>query len=309
MLNILFSAEEARWDEYRAPLEAALAERGITAHLSRDHDPATVNYIVFAPNGPVTDFTPFSRCKAAMSLWAGVETVADNPTLSMPLVRMVDPGLTQGMVEWVVAHTLRHHIEMDRHLYGQDGEWRTDYPPLSEDRTVTILGLGALGSACAMALASLGFPVVGWSRQAKSIEGVTCYAGQGQLGTVLKQAQILILLLPLTDDTTELINDQTLAQLPKGAIIINPGRGALIDDDALLSALDSGQIAHATLDTFRTEPLPPDHPYWNDEKVTVTPHIASVTRPDSASRVIADNIARGEDGRPFLNLVDRNAGY
>lgn len=309
MINILFSARDDLWNEYRAPLQAALEANNLSVDLSREHDPASVDYIVFAPNGPVSDFSDFTRCKAALGLWAGVETIVDNPTLSMPLARMVDHGLTQGMVEWVVGHTLRHHLGMDRHILVQDGTWSEEFPPLASQRPVTVLGLGTLGAACGQALAALGFPLTGWSRTPKNIEGLACTAGDDGLHDALHDAEILILLLPHTPQTESILDARTLGLLPAGAVIINPGRGALIDDDALLDALDSGQIGHATLDTFRSEPLPPEHPYWNDSKVTVTPHIASTTRPETAAQVIAENVKRGEAGEPLLHLVDRNAGY
>jgi glyoxylate/hydroxypyruvate reductase A len=174
---------------------------------------------------------------------------------------------------------------------------------------VTILGLGALGAACAKALAGLGFQVAGWSRSPKQIEGVTCHSGDQGLNDALANTDILVLLLPLTPATTDIINERTLAIMPPGSVIINPGRGALIDDAALLSALDTGHISHATLDVFRVEPLPENDPYWHHPKVTVTPHIASETRPETAAERIAENIRRGEAGEPFLNLVDRTRGY
>ncbi|MCF6316710.1 MAG: glyoxylate/hydroxypyruvate reductase A [Marinosulfonomonas sp.] len=310
MINILFAAKPASWAEYEAPLRCALNETGLAYTLSPDtNDPATVDYLVYAPNGPVSDFTPFTHAKAVLGLWAGVEGIVGNETLSIPLTRMVDYGLTEGMVEWVTGHTLRHHLGMDTHIFGQDGQWRGYVPPLARDRTVAVLGLGALGGACAQALAALNFNVVGWSRTQKDISGVTCMSGPDGLDQTLIQAEIVILLLPLTAGTENLLNATRLDQLPKSAVIINPGRGPLIDDDALLAALDTGQISHATLDVFRIEPLPADHPYWAHPQVTVTPHIASETRPDSSARVIAENIRRGEMGEPFLHLVDRNSGY
>ncbi len=309
MLKVLFSDKPAAWDEYETPLTRAFEAAGLQVDLARDHAPSDVDYIVFAPNGPVTDFTPYVKTKAVMSLWAGVETVVGNHTLTQPLARMVDHGLTRGMVEWVVGHTMRHHLGMDTHILGQDGVWRLDYPPLAEARPVTILGLGALGEACGQALNTLGFPVTGWSRNPKDVSGIKCLHGEAGLTEALTGAQVVILLLPSTPATENTLNADRLALLAKGAFIINPGRGPLIDDDALLAALDNDQIGHATLDVFRVEPLPTDHPYWAHPKVTVTPHIASTTRPDTAAQIIAQNIKRGEDGLPFLHLVDRNAGY
>ncbi|WP_300549849.1 glyoxylate/hydroxypyruvate reductase A [Roseovarius sp.] len=308
-LNVLFAARPERWETYEAPLKTALAEAGIKARLATDMPADEVDYIVYAPNSGVEDFTPFTRAKAVLNLWAGVEDVVGNPTLHLPLARMVDHGLTQGMVEWVTGHVLRHHLGMDAHILGQDGIWRKDVPPLAPDRRVSILGLGALGQACAETLGRLGFAVTGWSRSQKEIDGMTCLSGDKGLVSALQSADILVLLLPLTRGTENILNAKTLAHLPRGAVIVNPGRGPLIDDDALLAALDKGEIGHATLDVFREEPLPAEHPFWAHPHVTVTPHIASETRPRSASQVIAENIRRGEAGEPFINLVDRDLGY
>ncbi|MEO0929678.1 MAG: NAD(P)-dependent oxidoreductase, partial [Pseudomonadota bacterium] len=188
--------------------------------------------------------------------------------------------------------------------------WRNYiYPPVAKHRPVTILGIGALGAACGQALHHLGFPVTGWSRSAKDIPNIRCLHGDDGLKDALSNAEIVILLLPQTLQTENILNEKTLGLLAKGAFIINPGRGPLIDDAAFLAALESGQINHATLDVFRTEPLPQDHPFWAHPQVTVTPHIASSTRPETASQVIAENIARGEAGKPFLHVVDRSLGY
>lgn len=310
MLKVLFSAKPRAWDDYEKPLSDAFAKAGLAVDLSRDHPTAQTDYIVFAPNGPVRDFAPYVNTKAVLSLWAGVETVVGNPTLTQPLCRLVDPGLTRGMVEWVTGHVLRHHLGMDAHILGQDGIWRDAVsPPLAAERPVTILGIGALGAACGQALAGLGFPVTGWSRSPKDVPHLRCLHGEDGLQKALTAAQIVVLLLPQTAQTQNILNAQTLARLAKGAFVINPGRGPLIDDAALLAALDTGQIAHATLDVFRREPLPADHPFWAHPRVTVTPHIAATTRPDTAAKIIADNVRRGEAGLPFLNVVDRQLGY
>jgi glyoxylate/hydroxypyruvate reductase A len=156
--------------------------RARRCHLTTEASPEEVDYIVYAPNSGLTDFTPFTRLKAVLNLWAGVEDVTGNPTLKVPLARMVDDGLTEGMVEWVTGHVLRHHLGMDTHIHGQDGVWRAgSAPPLARDRTVAVLGLGVLGAACAQALAALNFRVLGWSRSPKAIEGVE--TAHGRMGS------------------------------------------------------------------------------------------------------------------------------
>lgn len=308
-VNVLFSARPALWSVYEPLLTKGLNEAGLDFCLASEFEPDQVDYIVYAPNGGLLDFTPYTRLKAVLSLWAGVEKIADNETLTVPLARMVDHGLTQGMTEWVVGHVLRYHLGMDQHITVQDGIWTPDAPPLATERQVCVLGLGALGEAVARALAALNFNVTGWSRSAKDVPNVTCLHGDDGLRAALLRAEIVVLLLPDTPATLNTLNAETLALLPKGACIINPGRGPLIDDDALLEAVNSGQVGHATLDVFRVEPLPADHPYWAHPNVTVTPHIASETRPATAAHVICENIRRGEEGEPFLHLVDRNLGY
>ena len=306
--TVLFAAAPERWDEWAAPLTTALAQAVPAARLVREARPDEVDYVVLAPNGPIADFAPYGRAKAVLSLWAGVEAALAIPNLTQPLARMVDPGLTQGMVEWVTGHVLRHHLGMDAHIVNPAREWRPEPPPLAGSRRIGILGLGALGAACARALATLGFDVAGWSRAPKAIEGVRTHRGENGLEVVLRRSDLLVLLLPLTPATEGLMDARRLALLPRGAVLLNPGRGALLDDRALLAALD-GPLGHATLDVFREEPLPRAHPFWDHPGVTVTPHIASATRPGTASHAIAENVRRGEAGEPLLHLVDRTRGY
>ncbi|MGL5011429.1 MAG: 2-hydroxyacid dehydrogenase [Paracoccaceae bacterium] len=306
MTIVYYPANRTAWAEYGPHLTAAFAAAGLDASLSDTcDDPAAVDYIIYTPSSALQDFTPFTRVKAVLSLWAGVERVVSNVTLTQPLCRMVDPALTQGMVEWVTGHTLRHHLGMDAHILNPGHVWNNAPPPLAAERPVAMLGTGQLGMACAVALRALGFPVTLWGRTAKA----GCLHGADGLREALGTAQIVVTLLPKTPETENLLNAARLAMLPRGAVIINPGRGAIIDDDALLAALDAGQVGHATLDVFRVEPLPQDHPYWHHPRVTVTPHIAADTRPASSARVIAENIRRGEAGEPFLHLVDRRRGY
>ena len=309
MTRILFAAP-ALWDEYRDTLPRALAEVGVVAEVVTEApDPEAIDYIIHAPSAPLQDFAPFTGTKAVLSLWAGVERIVGNPTLTQPLCRMVDPWLTEGMVEWVVGHALRHHLGMDRHIVNPGRVWDPTCPPLARERPVAMLGLGALGLAAARALQALNFPVTGWSRSEKVIPGLATDHGADGLLRLLAKAEIVVTLLPKTPETENLLNARAFAAMPRGAVVLNPGRGALIDDAALLAALDAGQIGHATLDVFRAEPLPQDHPFWSHPGITVTPHIAADTRATSAARVIAENIRRGEAGEPLLHRVDRTRGY
>ncbi|NEY90434.1 2-hydroxyacid dehydrogenase [Tabrizicola oligotrophica] len=308
-LTVLLAAGAANNDRYGPHIATALAGAGIAATLTDQAAPETVDYIVYAPSSPLQDFTPYRNAKAVLNLWAGVERITGNPTLTQPLCRMVDPGLTEGMVEWVVGHTMRHHIGIDRYTVAPDRTWNHDCPPLARDRKVAMLGIGALGETCARALKALNFHVEGWSRGPKSLPGLVTHQGQDGLKAALSGADFVVTLLPKTPDTENTINAETIGWMKRGAVILNPGRGALIDDEALLAALDSGQIGHATLDVFRVEPLPQDHPFWAHPRVTVTPHIAADTRPDTSAEVVAENIRRGEAGEPLLHLVDRVRGY
>ena len=308
-IKILFSANEENWRRYKAPLQDALDDKSLDYELGITITPSEVDYIIYAPSSPLQDFSPYTKLKAVLNLWAGVEGVTNNKTLNVPLARMVDSGLTDGMVEWVTGHTLRHHLGIDKHIHGQDGIWRSYVPPLAKDRIITILGLGTLGTACGIALERLGFNVRGWSRREKRVDGILCFYGDDQIDSSLLDADIVVLLLPDTPLTLNILNQHTLNLLKRGAFVLNPGRGPLIDDDALLAALETGQIEHATLDVFRIEPLPKNHQYWSNNKVTVIPHKASETRPKTASQVIAMNIERAENGQELLYLVDRENGY
>ena len=308
--RVLFSAPDDWWPLYEPHLRRASAAEGLVPEFVTAADGGRIDYVVHRPGGPVEDFSGFPGLKAVLSLWAGVEGLVDDPSLTAPLVRMIDESLTAGMAEWVAGHVLRHHLGMDAHVLGQDGVWRNGIiPPLARERGVGVLGMGALGTASARMLAGIGFRVNGWSRRLREVDGIVTRSGPEGFREVLAASEILVLLLPSTPGTASVMDAAAFAVLPRGAVVINPGRGALIDDAALLAALDTGHLAHATLDVFREEPLHQAHPFWAHPGVTVTPHIASETRPETASEAIARNIRRGEDGAPFEGLVDRSAGY
>jgi glyoxylate/hydroxypyruvate reductase A len=311
---VLLSVAEHLRAEWRAALDAASRKAGQPIALvtaPAPHEPAAIDYMVYSHAGCVEDFSPYTGLKLIQNIWAGVEKVLAVPTLpvDVPFARMVEPGMTMGMQDFVVAHVMRYHAEIDTVIHGIGEGWTAPVPPLACNRRVGVLGLGTLGGTIARALNGLGFAVSGWSRSPRDVPGVETHAGQGGLAAVLAQAEILVCLLPRTPETENLLDGTRLAQLPKGARIINAGRGELIDDAALLAALDSGHIAHATLDVFREEPLPAGHPYRHHPRVTVTPHIASVTRPETAAETVIAQIRRGEAGEPFAHVVDRRRGY
>ncbi len=309
--TVLFTAPQESWQAYKPYLGDLFNKAGLDINLVNETDePQDVTYIVYAPSGPVQDFSVFKNVTLVQSLWAGVETALKNKTLTQPLARMIDPGMSEGMADYVVGHVMRHHLGTASHTMAKPGEWLEHWaPPLAHTRTVGFLGVGALGMHCAHAVAKQGFNVVGWSRSLKSDDVVTCYAGDDGLSNVLAQSDILVLLMPDTPETENMINADTIAQMKDGVAIINPGRGPLIEDAALLAGLDSGKLSGATLDVFRIEPLPANDPYWTHPKVLVTPHIASETRLETSAAVVVENIVRGEAGLPFLHLVDRDAGY
>lgn len=306
-MRVLFAAPARLWDAWSPALAAACPEM----ELCREGDPAGFDALIYAPGypeaGAALDFTPFTRARLVQSLWAGVERIVTNPTLTQPLCRMVDPGLAQGMVEYCTGWALRGHLGM--HHYRQDGVWRNGIaPPLATQRRVTVLGMGALGRSVAQALAGLGFRVAGWSRSGQPVPGIETFADDA-LPEALRRAEILVCLLPDTPDTRDLLDAERLALLPRGAILINAGRGTLIDETALLGAIGRGHLSHAVLDVFRHEPLPPEHPFWTQPHVTVTPHISAETRPETAAPVAADNLRRAMRGLPLLHLVDIKRGY
>lgn len=312
--TVLFAGKPANRETYRRELARAAEEAGQPIHIFVDPtevDRAEVDYLVFNAKGPLKEFAGFTRLKAMLSLWAGVDEILKLPLPDdVPLLRMVEDGLTLGMLDYVTGHVLRHHLGIDQHIgTGADMPWSAVFPPLARERRVTVLGLGELGAACAERLALNGFAVRGWARSPKDVPGVTAFAGPEGLGPALDGAEIVVLVLPDTPATNHILDAAAIARLAPGAFVVNPGRGPLIDDDALLAALDAGRLAHATLDVFDVEPLPADHPFWSHPKVTVTPHIASATRPATAAEAILRQILRGERGEPFLHVVRRTLGY
>lgn len=274
-------------------------------------DPADIEFaLVWKPEPGV--LRSFPNLRAIFSLGAGVDHLLADPELPrhVPVVRMVEDGLTAGMVEFVVMRVLEHHRFMPTYARQREQHlWREIHQIAASERKVGILGLGELGSACARALLPLGFDLAGWSRTPKTVEGVRSFAGPAALAPFLARTEILVCLLPLTPETEGILNAKLFARLPKGAILISVGRGGHMVEADFLAALDSGQLAEATLDVYAEEPLPPEHPFWDDPRIVMTPHIASMTMPDTAAKSIADNIAQWRRTGRFDYTFDFDLGY
>lgn len=299
-----------------APWRAAVAKHMPGATLwvwgQDDVDLSKVDYaLVWKPAAGLLARLP--NVKAIFNLGAGVDALLQDPLLpqSVPIVRLVDPRLAQGMTEYVVHWVL--HAHRDFAVYARQqrtGQWIQHHNADTAKCRVGILGLGELGQAAAHALLMLGFEsIAGWSRSPKHLPGVESFAGADALDAFLAVTEILVCLLPNTPATRDILNQATLAKLPRGAFVINAGRGSAIDDNALIAALNGGHLSGAALDVFNTEPLPKDHPYWTMDNVFITPHIASLTTADSATQVIAEGIDALQQGRSPANVVDLSQGY
>ena len=252
------------------------------------------------------------RLKAIFNLGAGVEALLKRVQLphGVPVVRLEDAGMARQMDEYVTWAVLRYFRRFD--AYGEQqarAEWRVHRPVAHADFPVGVMGLGVLGTHVARALIALGFPVLGWSRTRKTLDGVRSFAGAAELDAFLAGSRALVLMLPHTPDTEGILNRRTFGLLPRGAHVINVARGGLIVDEDLLTALDSGHIAGATLDVFNEEPLSPAHPYWGHPKVFITPHASAVTLMDESVAQVAAKIRRIERGEGVSGVVDLARGY
>ena len=274
-------------------------------------EPAEIGYaLVWHP--PAGLFQRLTGLRVIFSLGAGVESLLANPEVpaAIPLIRMVDPSLAAGMAEFVLMQVLHYHRRMPEIAANQRARrWAPLRPPIAQDRRVGILGYGQLGAHCADVLARQGFDLAIWSRQPRPRNRITGFAGRAELTPFLARSEILVCLLPLTPDTEGILGAAAFAAMPRGAFVINVGRGGHIVEADLLTALDNRQVAGATLDVFSVEPLPDDHPFWTHEHITVVPHMAALTQPRTAVPMIAENIRRDRSGLPLLHEVDRARGY
>ncbi len=261
---------------------------------------------------PLGVFKEYPNIKCIASMGAGVDHILRDPELpaSATITKLEDPNLTRDMGLFVVALVLNHLRNLTVHkLNQQQHNWSRKRYLTTENTTIGIMGMGTLGAHVAAELTKLGFTVNGWARTAKQLADVKVYKGEKELDSFLAKSDILICLLPLTPQTENILNEQTLSKLPKNAFVINVARGKHLVDEDLIALLDSGHLAGASLDVFREEPLPKDHPFWSHPKINITPHIASVTDPASAVTQILDNYDRLQKGEPLKNIVSPELGY
>lgn len=274
-------------------------------------DPADIGFALVW-NAPAGFLKQFPNLKAVCSLGQGVDHIFADPELPKGphILRIVDAWMGQAMAEWVLLQVLRFHRQgPDYEQFQREGRWAKLPAPQTAQRRIGMLGLGALGAEAATKIAALGFDVAGWSRTKKQIDGVTSFAGGDEFDAFLARTDILCCLLPLTPETTDIINADTLAKLPQGAFVVNSGRGAQLVEEDLIAALDSGHIAGAALDVFRVEPLPEGHAFWSHPKVQVWPHVSAQTNAESGADQVAENIRRVFAGEPPINAVDPERKY
>jgi glyoxylate/hydroxypyruvate reductase A len=297
----------ARWIE---ALRAALPEEEFRTDPDAE-DLSDVDVALFAKREPGI-YSRLPSLRLIVALQAGVDSLLEDPELprDIPLTRAGRPQGDQMIAEYVLLHVLRHHRNMPFFLANQRaGIW--DKPDVldASERRVGFLGLGIIAMPCATMVRDVGFQVASWTRTPKIIEGIENFYGADALAPFLASCDIVVNVLPLTKATENILDARTLSMLPKGAAIINIGRGQHLVDDDLIAALDSGHLGAATLDVYRTEPLPTTHPFWTHPGITMMPHTARKSRPEHVAPQVAENIRRLRAGEPLLQVVDRGAGY
>jgi glyoxylate/hydroxypyruvate reductase A len=297
---------------WTVPLGEIAPDLKLVVQGREEFDPASIDYVLsFRP--PPGFLKTLPNLKAVFSVGAGVDGIIGDPEYPrrVPLVRFVDRSLSREMAQYVVMHTLMFHRQ--QRLFDdlqKKSKWQQMIPPRrTEDTRVGILGLGEIGTMVAERLRDLDFKIAGWSRTKKTVPGVESFAGADAMTAFLAHTDILINLLPLTNETRGILNMELFADLPQGAFVINVARGGHLIEEDLVAAIDSGHLSGATLDVFQTEPLPESSPLWKHPKITVTPHVAAISDPRAMARVVVEGIARQKSGKPIDNVVDFEKGY
>lgn len=294
-------------------VKAVAAEFGEDKVFLKDDvaDPKTIE-IALSWKAPEKMLHNYPNLKLIQSLGAGVDHIFDKDNIvpGAKVARIVDPQLSEDMYEFVLAIILNKMKNLERYRDQQSSKvWKEKRYRSISDVKLGILGLGVIGSLVAKKLSAIGFDCMGWSGSNKNIEGVESYVGGDGLNDMLSQTDFLINILPLTNATRGFINLKLLQKIKKGAFVINVGRGPHVIDEDLLTAIEEGMISGAALDVFHKEPLPVNHPFWENENIVLTPHIASVTNIKTAREQIFENIRRYMNGKEVLNEVSVEKGY
>jgi len=309
-MAILFRSTPASTARWRSLLGALLPDHEIR-YWPEVGDKAAIEYaLVWQPEPGLLAALP--NLKLIVGLGAGVDHLLRDPLLptAVPIVRLVDPYMTDAMSEYVVLSVLRlHRQDLDYLAQQRAGIWEEREQKNAAERTVGILGFGTLGQDAGRKLKALGFEVAGWSRGEKEIAGFKTFAGPAGLSTLLARSEILVCLLPLTGETAGILSAAAFARMPRGAGLVNAGRGGHLVEADLIPALDSGQLSGAVLDVVGEEPLPPGHPFWRHPRIILTPHVAAETHPPTAAPIIREAIRAHAAGLPVANLVDLARGY
>jgi glyoxylate/hydroxypyruvate reductase A len=296
------------------PWEKALREAMPDIDLRTDPDAGSLDDIEVAlcarPRPGL--FPRLANLKLIIGLQAGVDSLLNDPELppGIPIVRACQPGGDQLIAEYVLMQVLMHHRNLASFIDDQRSHaWNKLPVPLASEGRVGFMGVGMIGRICAETVRDFRFDVAAWTRNPKQLDNIASFHGAAGLGPFLARSDILVNILPLTADTENILNADLFAGLPKGARVINIGRGQHVADDDLMAALDSGHLAGATLDVFRKEPLPPEHPLWAHPRIIITPHTARKSRPENVAPQVAEAVRRLQAGEPLTQLVDRDAGY
>jgi glyoxylate/hydroxypyruvate reductase A len=308
-MSFLYKADPARGARW-AQLFAERAPE-IDFHIwPSAGDPSRVRYLA-AWEPPENLAATFPNVEVVFSVGAGVDQFdLSRIPAHVPVVRMIESGLVAGMVEYVTLAVLAAHRDWLSYIAQQrQGLWRPIPVRTAASRRVGVLGMGVLGQAVLDKLHGFGFQCAGWSRTEHALPGIDCFAGEEGMGAFLARTDILICLLPLTATTRGMLSRALFQRMPPGAVLINVGRGGHLVERDLLDALDAGQLSAAILDVCDTEPLPQHHPFWRHPRIMLTPHIASMTQPETAVDAVLENIRRHREGLPLIGLVDRQRGY
>ena len=273
-------------------------------------DPAAVRYLA-TWQAPAELIDTLPNLEILFSVGAGVDQFdATKLPPNVALVRMIEPGIVEGVVEYAVLSALALHRHLLDYIEAQRAaRWHEIRLVPAARRRIGVMGLGVIGQSVLERLKPFGFPLSGWSRSAHAIEGVTCFSGEDGLQQFLARCDILICLLPLTNETRGILNRRTLATLPAGAGLVNAGRGGHLVERDLLAELDSGHLSGAILDVLNSEPPPQDHPFWRHPRILLTPHVAGMTQAETGGKALIANIRRHLAGEPMHGLVRRDLGY